>query len=185
MHVAKAISSIFYTTYKNDPFVWEKTFRGRVQGHDRSESWHETRHSLTSPYIKIRHYCITHNHSHQTMSLIQRRVMSWRDAWGLVERLGCYGRKSFYCSEPALLNDDDDDEEEALGEYVQSMKQQKKIGNELRCREQEGSHGIDNRDIFPLILIDIIMTHSHLTNRHSYSSNSGNDSTHTSTSFPL
>ena len=37
-----------------------------------------------------------------------------RDARGLVEWLGCYGRKSFYCSEPALLNDDDDDEEETL-----------------------------------------------------------------------
>ena len=104
----------------------------------------------------------------------------------MVEQLGCYGRKSFYCSEPALLNDDNDDEEETLGEYVQSMKQLKKIGSELRCQEQEGSHGIDNRDVSPLILMDIIMTHSHMTDRHSSnSSNSGNDSTHTSTSFLL
>ena len=72
------------------------------------------------------------------------------------------------------LNDDDDDEEETLGEYVQSTKQLKKIGNELRCREQEGSHGIDNQDVSPLILMDVIMTHSHMTNRHaSNSSNSG------------
>ena len=84
-----------------------------------------------------------------------------------------------------LLNDDDDDEEEILGEYVQSTKQLKKIGNELRCREQEGTHGIDNRDVSPLILMDIIMTHSHKTDRHSYSSNSGDDSSHMSTSFPL
>ena len=48
--------------------------------------------------------------------------MSLRDAQGLVERLGCYGRKSFYCSEPALLNGDDNDKEEILGEYVQSTK---------------------------------------------------------------
>ena len=73
-------------------------------------------------YIKTAHYHITHNHSHRTTSLIWRHVMSWRDARGLVERLGCYGRKSFYCSEPALLNDDDDDKEEILGEYVQSTK---------------------------------------------------------------
>ena len=49
-----------------------------------------------------------------------------------------------------LLNDDNDDEEETLGEYIQSTKQQKKIGNKLRCWEQEGSHGIDNWDVFPL-----------------------------------
>ena len=51
-----------------------------------------------------------------------------------------------YCSEPALLNDDDDDEEEILGEYVQSTKtaEEDRIGNELRCREQEGTHGINN-----------------------------------------
>ena len=69
-----------------------------------------------------------------------------------------------------LLNDDDDDEEETLGEYIQSTKQQKKIGNELRCWEQEGSHGIDNQDVSPLILMDFSMTHSHMTNRHSSNS---------------
>ena len=82
--------------------------------------------------------------------------MSGRDARGLVEQHGCYGRKLFYCPEPALLNDDDDDEEETLGEYVQSTKQRKKIGNKLRYREQEGSHGIDNRDVSPLILMDFL-----------------------------
>ena len=61
---------------QNDPFIWEKTFRGQEQGHDTSESWHETQHSLTSHYVKIPHYHITCNHSHQTTSLIQRRVMS-------------------------------------------------------------------------------------------------------------
>ena len=53
--------------------------------------------------------------------------MSWRDAWGLGERHGCCGRKLFYCSKLALLNDDDNDEEETFGEYVQSTKQLKKI----------------------------------------------------------
>ena len=155
-------------------FVWERTFRGRVQGHDTLESRHEAWHLLTSHYIKTAHYRITRNHSHRTTSLIRRRVMAWRDAQGLVEQLGCYGRKLFYCSEPVLLNDDDDDEEETLGEYVQSTKQWKKIGNELRCREQDGSHGIDNWDVSPLILMDFSMTHSHMTNRHSFnSSNSG------------
>ena len=36
------------------------------------------------------------------------------------------------------------DKEETLGEYIQSTKQRKKIGNELRCREQEGTYGINN-----------------------------------------
>ena len=142
--------STSHTINQNNPFVWEKTFQGWVQGHDTSESWHETRHLLTSHYVKIPHYRITRNHSHWTTSLIQRRVMSWRDARGLEEWHGCYGRKSFYCSEPALLNDDDNDKEETLGEYVQSTKQLKKIGNELRYWEQEGSNGIDNRDVSPL-----------------------------------
>ena len=44
----------------------------------------------------------------------------------------------------------------------------------------------DNRDIFPLEFDGFSMTHFHMTNRHSSdSSNSGDDSTHTSTSFPI
>ena len=38
---------------QNDPFIWERTFRGRVQGHNTSESRHEIQHSLTSPCVKI------------------------------------------------------------------------------------------------------------------------------------
>ena len=60
-------------------------------------------------------------------SLIQRWIMSWWDAWGLEEQHGCCGRKSFYCSEHALLNDDDNDNEETFGEYVESTKQLKNI----------------------------------------------------------
>ena len=40
---------------------------------------------------------------------------------------GCCGRKSFYCSKLALLNDEDDDDDETFGEYVKSTKQLKKI----------------------------------------------------------
>ena len=84
-----------------------------------------TARDLTLAYISLHqdaHYCITHNHSHWVTSLIRRHIMSWRDARELAEWHGCYRRKSFYCSEPALLNDDNDDEEETLGEYVQSTK---------------------------------------------------------------
>ena len=49
-----------------------------------------------------------------------------------------------------LLNDGDYDEEETLGEYIQSTKQLKKIGNELRCREKKDPMEYDNWDIFPL-----------------------------------
>ena len=78
-------------------------------------------------YIKIPHYRITHNPSHWLMSLIWRHVMSWWDAQGLEEQHGCCGRKSFYFSKYALLNDDDNDNEETFGEYVKSTKQLKKI----------------------------------------------------------
>ena len=72
-------------------------------------------------------YCITHNPSHQMMSLIWRHVISWWDAQGLQAQRGCCGRKSFYCSKHALLNDDNNDDEETFGEYVESTKQLKKI----------------------------------------------------------
>ena len=70
--------------------------------------------------------------------------MSQRDAQGLAGRHGCCGRKSFYCSEPAFLNDDDDDEEETLGEYVQSTKQLKKIRRQVEMLRKEGSYCNDN-----------------------------------------
>ena len=60
-------------------------------------------------------------------SLIWGHVMSWWDAQGLEEQCGCFGRKSFYCSKHALLNDDDNDNEEIFGEYVESTNQLKKI----------------------------------------------------------
>ena len=47
----------------------------------------------------------------------------------MVDRLGCYGRKSFYCSEPALLNDDDDDKEETLVDKMIKKKKKKKKRN--------------------------------------------------------
>ena len=78
-------------------------------------------------YIKMAHYHITPNPSHQMASLIWRHVMSWWDAWGLEEQCDFCGRKSFYCSKHALLNDDDNDNEETFGEYVESTKQLKKI----------------------------------------------------------
>ena len=73
------------------------------------------------------HYHITHNPSHWMTSLIWRHIMSWWDAWGLEEQQGCCGRKLFYCSKLALLNDDDNDNDETFGEYVKSTKQLKKI----------------------------------------------------------
>ena len=73
-----------------------------------------------------------------------------------------------------LLNDDDNDEDKTLGEYVQSTKQLKKIGNELRCREKKDPMDMITETSFPLILMDFSMTHSHMTNRRSsISSNSG------------
>ena len=48
-----------------------------------------------------------------------------------------------------LLNDDNDVEEETLGEYVQSTKQLKKIGNKLRCQEKKDHMEYDSRDVFP------------------------------------
>ena len=108
------------------------------------------------------------------MSLIQRRIMSWRDARGLAERHGCCGRKSFYCSEPVLLNDDNDDKEETLGKYVQSTKQLKKIRRRIEMPNKRDPIDIITEMSFPLILMDFSMTHSHMTNRHSsISSNSG------------
>ena len=62
----------------------------------------------------------------ETRNVLKRYTRVGRAAWLLWKEI-------VYCSEPALLNDDDDDKEEALGEYVQSTKQLKKIGNELRC----------------------------------------------------
>ena len=53
-------------------------------------------------------------------------------------------RKSFYCSEPALLNDDDNDKEETLGEYIQSTKQLKKIRRRVEMLRKVGSHHNDN-----------------------------------------
>ena len=78
-------------------------------------------------YVKTAHYRISCNPSHQMMSLIWRHIMSWWDAWGMDEQCGCCGRKSFYCSKHALLNDDDDEDTETFGEYVESTKQLKKI----------------------------------------------------------
>ena len=108
---------------------------------------HSTR--PTSHYIKIPHYRITHNPSHQTTSLIRRRVMSWRDAWGLEEWHGCCGRKLFYCSKLALLNDDDDDKEETLGEYVQSTKQLKKIRSWVEMPKRKDSMDITTETFSP------------------------------------
>ena len=46
-------------------------------------------------YTTLSHSSVNpHNPSHQMMSLIQRHVMSWWDAWGLEEQCGCCGRKS-------------------------------------------------------------------------------------------
>ena len=114
---------LYLPRYRPEWPVWEKTFRGREQGHDTSESRHETRHLLTSHYVKIPHYHITRNPSHWTTSLIWRHIMSWRDARGLVEQHGCCGRKSFYCSKLVLLNDDDDDDDETFRGYVKRTKQ--------------------------------------------------------------
>ena len=63
------------------------------------------------------------------------------------EQRGCCGRKSFYCSKHALLNDDDD--EETFGEYIESTKQLKKIRRQEEMPKQ-GFHGNDSRDVFPL-----------------------------------
>ena len=73
-----------------------------------------------------------------------------------------------------LLNDDDSDKEETFGEYVQSTKQLKKIGNELRCQEKKDPMDMITETSFPLFLMNFSMTHSHMTNRcSSISSNSG------------
>ena len=131
-------------------------------------------HLLTLHYIKTAHYRITRNPPHWTTSLIWRHVMSWSDAQGLEEQHGCCGKKSFYCSEPALLNDDDNDEEETLGEYVQSAKQLKKIRRWVEMPNKKDPMDTITRTSFPLILMGFSMTHSHMTNRHSsISSNSG------------
>ena len=100
-------------------------------------------HSLIHEGIGLHSDCNL-NGSYELFSFVPISRIITASILHFKEWLGCYGRKLFYCSEPALLNDDDNDEEEILGEYVQVPKQLMKIGNELRCREQEGSHGIDN-----------------------------------------
>ena len=55
----------------------------------------------------------------------------------LEERYGCCGKKSFYCSKLALLNDDGDDKEETFGEYVQSTKQLKKIRRQVEMLKKK------------------------------------------------
>ena len=83
------------------------------------------------------------------MSLIWRHILPWWDARGLEEQCSHCGRKSFYCSKLALLNDDDNDNEETFREYIESAKQLKKIRRWEKC-QKEGFHGYDNQDIFPL-----------------------------------
>ena len=68
------------------------------------------------------------------------------------ERHGCCGRKSFYCSKLALLNDDDDDEEETFGEYVQSSKQLKKIRRQVEMLKKKDSMVMTAKMLFPLDL---------------------------------
>ena len=122
-------------------------------------------------------------------SLIQRCIMSWRDAWGLEEWHGCCGRKSFYYSKLALLNDDDDDEEETFGEFVQSTKQLKKIRRWVEMPKKKDSIVMTTKmpfpldldgyffDSFPYDFTDVLLWLTHLILAH--------DSTHSSSSFPL
>ena len=81
----------------------------------------------------------------------------------------------FYCSEPVHLNDDDDDEEETLGEYVQSTKTAEEDRKQIELpRTGRIPWNLITKMSFPLILMDVSMTHSHMTNGHSsISSNSG------------
>ena len=81
--------STSHTIDQNDPFVWEKTFRGWDQGHDTLESWHETRHSLTSHYIcqdtTLLHYLQTFPPDDvidlETCNVLKRCTRVGRAAW--------------------------------------------------------------------------------------------------------
>ena len=94
-----------------------------MQGHDTSESRHETRHSLTSHYVKI---CTTLLHYSQPFppdniidlemrNVLKRCMRVGRAAWLLWKEIVLLFRA-------CAPHDDDDDEEETLGEYDQSTK---------------------------------------------------------------
>ena len=82
------------------------------------------------------------------------------------EQHDCCGRKSFYCSKLALLNDDDDEDdedEETFGEYVESTKQLKKIRRREEMPKKKDPMEMTAETFFPLILMDISMTHFLMT----------------------
>ena len=102
--------------------------------------------------------------------------MSWRDAQGLEEWHGCCGRKLFYCSKLALLNDDDNDEEETFGEYVQSSKQLKKLRSWVEMPKRKDSMDTTTETFSPWfwwIFPWLISVWLHRRSSMTHSSNSG------------
>ena len=62
-----------------------------------------------------------------------------------------------------LLNDDDNDDEETFGEYVKSTKQLRKIRRQEEMLKRRIPWIMTTKMFFPLILMDISMTHFLMT----------------------